>query len=495
MSGFGSFLLGMGQGALRERDRQEDMEDRKLRRELVRMQVDSAKQEKADKDALRAAGADVQPVEQTTTPVGQVADNGPNLPANPDPVTEYKVGDRFTYDAGEAQRMAAEQNTPKARLGRQVTALQKMGNPTAAATLQTQQLQLDDALIKHLDSRFDRSLAGLSTPDDIAKLVSESQNDGMGGALKIKAVPSPDGKRVAYHRLNEDGTSVPTGLEFENSTKGLADAKLWLSRNTSISDKIGHLRSDAQLKATIEARAADDARADKQLAENQRHNRVVEGISRERASGAGQSSGGFTMADLKDGHKAIASLIAADHKNGDASLEGDAKKSRDAEIVGAQSVLTGAYSAGIPITPEQAVYAIRNGQRGTAKVPRKDGSGVVEVPVIKVGDRIIPMAADPGFQPGGAPPPGDGSGQGPVYMAPAAPAQPRERAAPAPAPSPDSPVVAGAKRVLARLGDLGTDYTSEQGKAALAARVKDARTGGRALTETEQLRARQAGLI
>lgn len=45
------------------------------------------------------------------------------------------------------------------------------------------------------------------------------------------------------------------------------------------------------------------------------------------------------------------------------------------------------------------------------------------------------------------------------------------------------------------LGQYGTDYTSPEGKKALAARVAEAKKGGQPLTEVETLRARQAGLI
>ncbi|MBT9493856.1 MAG: hypothetical protein IV107_16275 [Paucibacter sp.] len=45
------------------------------------------------------------------------------------------------------------------------------------------------------------------------------------------------------------------------------------------------------------------------------------------------------------------------------------------------------------------------------------------------------------------------------------------------------------------MSDLGVDYTSESGKAKLAARINEAKQGGAALTETEALRAQQAGLI
>lgn len=46
-----------------------------------------------------------------------------------------------------------------------------------------------------------------------------------------------------------------------------------------------------------------------------------------------------------------------------------------------------------------------------------------------------------------------------------------------------------------RLSDLGEDFTSEQGKQRLMARVQEARSGGKPLTEVETLRARQAGLL
>lgn len=328
-------MVGAGVGGYTEGKRQKERDedersDRATRRELLKMQVNREKQAQADSDALRTAGQDVTPTSRTLIPTGQAAERGPNLPANPDPVTEYQVGDRTTLDGGEAQSMAAEQNTPKARLGRQVTALQKMGNPGAAAKLQTDQLQLDDAHRKHLDTMFDRSLAGLSTPDDIAKLVSESANDGMGGELKITAVPSADGKKVAYHRLAPDGTATPTGLEFENSAKGLTDAKLWLSRNTSISDKVGHLRSEAQMKAQAEDRAADNARADRQLSMTDRHYRAMEGIAGAKASNAVERLSEADKLRLSALNKQIGDIQSAITKaRAEGSWDGTSQNSKD----------------------------------------------------------------------------------------------------------------------------------------------------------------------
>lgn len=50
-------------------------------------------------------------------------------------------------------------------------------------------------------------------------------------------------------------------------------------------------------------------------------------------------------------------------------------------------------------------------------------------------------------------------------------------------------------RLMQKAGEMGTDYTSPQGKQMLAQRVAEAKKGGKPLTDIEQLRAKQAGLI
>lgn len=42
---------------------------------------------------------------------------------------------------------------------------------------------------------------------------------------------------------------------------------------------------------------------------------------------------------------------------------------------------------------------------------------------------------------------------------------------------------------------MGKDYTTPAGKAALKARLVEAKNGGKALSDTEKLRAQQAGLL
>jgi len=77
-------------------------------------------------------------------------------------------------------------------------------------------------------------------------------------------------------------------------------------------------------------------------------------------------------------------------------------------------------------------------------------------------------------------------------------AKPPDAAAAAPA-TKVAPVVPAAPTqangIMQRLIELGTDYTSEEGKAKLLARVAEAANGGTPLSEVEKLRAQQAGLV
>lgn len=171
-----------------------------------------------------------------------VGANGPEL-AGADQFSAG-VGNNFLTMA-EAQAAAPKANTQPMKLTRMSDALERHGEVDKALALrasgrqeQLAQSQLDEAQARELDSRFDRELMGLSSHDDIASLVSGSN---LGGSLKLKAVPTPDGKRVAYVRINPDGTQTATPYSFGADAEGLRLAKLELSKLTPQHQKLDYL--------------------------------------------------------------------------------------------------------------------------------------------------------------------------------------------------------------------------------------------------------------
>jgi hypothetical protein len=101
---------------------------------------------------------------------------------------------------------------------------------------------------------FDRGLTPLGSHDDIANYVTNSRGDGQGGALKVKAVVSPDGKTVTYNSVGDDGTLTPTGQTYDNTPSGVMLAKSWLSKTTPLQQKITALHQQHE----DERQAAND---------------------------------------------------------------------------------------------------------------------------------------------------------------------------------------------------------------------------------------------
>ena len=341
------------------------------------------------------------------------------------PTAGYDVaGKRFT-DRGQAATAATEANTPQAVTARMSDVAMRNGEPlkaqqlrTGAMAEQTAKYQLNDAMRADLDAKFNADLqANVKDWDSLDKFVSESAGDGHGGQIKVKTVVSPDGKSRVVNVIAPDGTLHPTEKVVPNTPDGFATAVAELARMPA-EKKLAHLHAKAQLAQQAE-RDANNAEHQRGMLEATR-DRTAANIEiatiradaaaerRAAAAAAKAGAGGMTLADLKDGHKGIATTLNADWKTQIESETDPAKLkalkvARESEIATVQRLYTGAMSAGFGMTPEQAIVAFRSGETATQSFKSKDGKGTVKVDGILYGGRFIPLADNPGASPGAKP--------------------------------------------------------------------------------------------
>ena len=425
----------------RRTDEQEDRANRRTDRDFTMAERARAVQMRAD---MGAAAAPVAVDEREQPGPLDPASNVPgaaSLPAIP------MVRGQSFISADDAAKAAAEMNTPQAVAARQAQVMAKAGEVDGAQKIRTGAMQEQSARFKlnaderaELDARFNADLESrVNSWETLDAFASDSHGDGMGGKLKIQTTVSPDGKSRVISVLMPDGTAKPTGQAFPNTADGLALAKVELSK-MSPEKKLAHLYQKEQMRRQAAQQESTERYQDGMLKATK--DRTAAGIenaglrtalAQQRAGGgAGGANGqaGMTLADLKDGHKGIASTLNADWKAQiDATVDPAALKaikvSRENEIATVQRLYTGAMSAGFGLTPEQAIVAFRSGTVGTQSFTTKDGKKV-SVEGVQYGGRFIPLADNPGALPEARPPAAPAAAPG----APAAPAAPASEAPP-----------------------------------------------------------------
>lgn len=434
-------------------------------------------------------------------------------PRAPEDVGIRAAGQTFT-DPAAATKAAADYNTPAATALRESQVAGATGDPilarqirTGAMQEQTSKYQLDAAERADIKAKFVAQVQPLSTFEQLEEFASRSGADGAGGAIKVKMVPSADGKSRVVNVILPDGTLKPTEKSFENTPKGFALAKAELE-GMPAEKMLAHLHTEAvearqaaaqkstetyqqgMLKATQDKTAAGIENA---------HLRTA--LAQQKAAGA---NGGMTLADLKDGHKTVAATLNADWKT---QIENETdqtklkaiKVARESEIATVQRLYTGAMSAGFGLTPEQAIVAFRSGETATQSFKSKDGSGTVKVDGVMYGGRFIPMADNPGAAPG-AKPAGEPAAPAAAKTPSPAPAKPAS-AAPAAPFVPDSNLEAQAQTEAEQMSDAKVnrmkfspevkDYLARK-KAAGAAADAEANAAGMAARVAKQQALRTA---
>lgn len=429
MSMIEGVLMGMAQRARQQTDAEDREERRRKRAEEAEDRAftmsERARQVKMRTDMGNAA-AEVQPVEVKATRPETMDNRDVGQPGEAAlPTASYDVGGKRFTDRTQADAAAAEANTPQAITTRMADVAMRNGEPLKAQQLrvgsmqeQTERYKLNDAMRADLDAKFNADLqANVRDWDSLDKFISESAGDGHGGKMKVKTVVSADGKTRVVNVVGDDGKLHPTEKVVPNTADGLAQAIAELSRMPP-EKKLAHLHQ----KAMLAQQAARDA-------ETGRHNLTMEGLAKDKtaanieiaqiradaaaerraAAAAAKGLGGMTLADLKDGHKGIASTLNADWKT-QIEAETDPAKlkalkvARESEIATVQRLYTGAMQAGFGLTPEQAIVAFRTGEIARQTFKSKDGSGTVRVDGILYGGRFIPLADNPGAMPGAKPP-------------------------------------------------------------------------------------------
>lgn len=416
-------------------------------------------------------------------------------------------GKTFTSQA-DVQAATAAYDTPQAVTARMADVSMRNGDPLGAQTLRTGAMQeqaskytLDAAERADIKAKFVAKVQPLGTFEQLEEFVSRSGADGMGGAIKVKMVLSPDGKSRVVHVIAPDGTLKPTEKSFENSPKGFALAKAELE-GMPAEKMLAHLHTEAVEARAVKKQSDDAAHQQGMLKATQDKTAASIEIATMRADMAAQGraaklagagGAGMTLADLKDGHKTVASTLNADWKT---QIEAETdpvklkaiKVARESEIATVQRLYTGAMSAGFGLTPEQAIVAFRSGETATQSFKSKDGSGTVKVEGVMYGGRFIPMADNPGAAPG-AKPAGEPAAAPPIKPA-AIPVDPNGPKAAAALPSQPGMVARVTGAVKGALAD-GAE-TGRQTEA-IRARLMDAGKGGAPLTPAERATAKKYG--
>lgn len=280
MSGMMSFLAGLGggylQGASQKRRNDQEDEDRKFQQ----TQRDRTLREQAQQDQtnaqLRMAGSTVQS-DPNMVPDPSTDNRDVGQPGTAPAVQDgFRVGGKVLPDQASADAAVAATNAPEARATRMSDVLNAAGRPLDALALSSATMQnkvggfqLSAAQRADINAKHDALVdSGVKSWDDAANFVTNTKGDGQGGGLAVKAVVSPDGKRVNFNKVGPDGTLTPTAQEFDNTPAGLQTAKMLLKTGISDTDKLTHLHAIAQEQLAA-ATLAQTAKRDQNTADYQ----------------------------------------------------------------------------------------------------------------------------------------------------------------------------------------------------------------------------------
>jgi hypothetical protein len=242
-AGTKGFMQGMDDAERRKRE-EEDRRDREEDRQFQRKQRARMEEGWNREDQSRAAMIDAaKPV-----PTAEVE-------GAPQQVTLANGG-----AGGAAQTFStapARDESPAAVRRRQAAAVRSI-DPEKAVQLEREarsdtlaDMQLEKAQRDHLNAMFDDRLKGISSPEQLAQHMSDTPGDGNGGNAKFAVVYSPAGKngkrRWALAQVNPDGSQSVVGKDYEEGDKGMAEARLFMSKSVPDSAKLTYLHGEAQL--------------------------------------------------------------------------------------------------------------------------------------------------------------------------------------------------------------------------------------------------------
>jgi hypothetical protein len=260
----GAAARGYVKGDAMRRDREQDEEDRRMRREsheitLKRAQREDAAATRAEADNIALRNAAV-PAAVTLANDVPNDDDGNPMPAVPQHRVETGEGVQRFDTREQADAAAAAHNDPVALSNRVSTTLAAQGKPTEA-------LQYQEQASKFADAKWERDLreAMGKGHTGIAEFLTRTQAGPLKGK-SFKAVPSEDGSSVTYHMVGEDGTSQPTPYTLPNDQKGVIQAGYQLSR-ISPEVRYKHMVDEDRRTAAAEAKERDIALRERLLTE------------------------------------------------------------------------------------------------------------------------------------------------------------------------------------------------------------------------------------
>jgi hypothetical protein len=229
MQGMMSLLAGL---ALGSNDYRKEQLDRERQAKLDQILLDrnareqtAFTQEQADQQSIRSAAApvvatpDMLPVPAGAAPQARMlpdpsSDNiDAGQPGTAAPVPSMSVAGRSGLTPGQATSAATAANTPQATNQRVVAAMQAI-NPKAAAQMQDAALGIEQKQLDLANHRWNDDVATARTKGlpGLLAFADETHADGQGGAVKSKAVVSPDGKTFQVVQVMPDGTTQPTKM-------------------------------------------------------------------------------------------------------------------------------------------------------------------------------------------------------------------------------------------------------------------------------------------
>lgn len=264
-----ALFAGLGQGYMQQQQtqRQQDYEDEQ--------RAYTREQQGRERDAYNLAQQTRQQLAASAAPAAPVAlqgkaDTADNIDVGTDatataPTGQFNVNGQTYGNQADAQTASDTYNLPSAQLARMANVYAGAGDAQSAATLRQQarqgqiaDLQLSKAQRDDIAEKFNTDMnSKVKTFDDLGDFVSNSNGDAQGGALKVKAVPSADGKTVTMNKIGDDGTLTPLGKQwtFSNDSDGLNSAKINLLQGMSTEQQLSHLHQQHQ--DTVAAKNAD----------------------------------------------------------------------------------------------------------------------------------------------------------------------------------------------------------------------------------------------
>ncbi len=392
-AGLGGYMDGQRE---KKREGERDADRAYVEEQRARTRKDWQRSDKIEAD-VAAASAPVAPVESLQADL-----------SDPEaaPMQQFNVQGRMYAGQGEANAAATAANDPQAVAQRQAMAYMQNGDPAKAQQIRTgarqerlAEMQVSSAEAANKRETSLREMGRLiinggwaAVPEVYARYqdgkTAKVVEDGKGGAEVIQF--GPDGAEAGRAKFKD----LPS---FFAAAAGRFDPSKWMERQDKEAETM-RVQGNADRDYALREKESKDrsllraAQAEAALARGE--------ASRARAAAAGQP-GALTLADLKDGHKTIASTLNADYKSqleapgADAKTLDGIKRTREAEIADVQRLYTGALTNGLAITPEQTIAAFRTGTRGTREVPDASGK-TYKVEGMQVGDRFIPFATQPG---------------------------------------------------------------------------------------------------